>query len=302
MLSLLLSSLLALAQAAPTTKSAAPSNSVPANLIRDYATVSKFAKTVSGPQTLLSNWTNSDICSWNGFFCAVNPDTNDLSLASIDFNGFQMTGNLKLTGWIDKLADLALLHLNSNSFSGEIPDFSQMQYLYELDLSNNKFSGAFPEKVFTAHGLTFLDLRYNRFTGAIPAQTFTTYPQIEALFLNNNRFSGQIPASIAGFQGNYLSLANNQLSGPIPASLASAANLKELTALGNKFSGEIPQGLGALSQLEVFDVSNNRLTGAVPEDLCAIQTLKALVVSGNKISSTLGPNCQRALANGILKM
>ena len=303
MLSLILSGLVALAQAAPQPiVSANVAADLPINLKHDYEIVSKFVKEVSGPQQYLANWTGSDICKWEGFYCDTNPSTNIYGLASIDLNGFQLTGKLDLAVWVPRLTELALLHLNSNGFSGKIPDLRQLKYLYEIDLSNNKFSGPFPEKVYTAPGLTFLDLRFNAFIGAIPAKAFTTFTQIEALFLNNNQFTGRIPDSVGAFAGLYLSLANNQLSGSIPVSLKAATKLKEVMLLGNQLSGSIPSGLSACVQLEVFDVSNNQLTGTVPEDLCAIKTLKVLNVSGNKISAALGPKCRKALAKGILKL
>ena len=306
MLTLVLSGLVALIQAAPGKNVAPPDEAadIPANLLRDLHTAKAFAKRVSGPQQILSNWTaaGSDLCSWSGFYCDIVPNTNALGLASIDFNEFGLAGNLKLTGFIDKLTDLALFHANGNGFSGEVPDLSRLQYLYEIDLSNNEFSGPFPQSVLRANLLGFLDLRFNQFSGAIPDNVFTAYPSLDALFLNDNKFSGQIPNTIGSFPGEYLVLANNHLSGSIPDSLASAIQLKEFLASGNRLPGSIPDAIGYLPNLELFDVSNNKLTGTVPEMLCASKSLQSIVLTGNKLSKNLGPICQASKANGILQI
>ncbi|EUC42281.1 hypothetical protein COCMIDRAFT_103959 [Bipolaris oryzae ATCC 44560] len=306
MLTLVLSGFIALAQAAPAQKVASPNGAanIPANLLRDLHTAKEFANHVSGPQNFLSNWTaeGSNLCNWNGFYCDIVPDTNATGLASIDFNQFGLTGNLKLTGFIDKLPDLALLHINGNSFSGDVPDFSGLRYLYEIDLSDNKFSGPFPQSVLKINQLTFLDLRFNQFYGPIPDNVFTAYPSLEALFLNDNKFSGRIPNTIGSFAGEYLVLANNNLSGSIRDSLASANPLKEFIASGNQLSGSIPGAIGRLPNLHLFDVSNNKLTGTVPEELCASKSLTSIVLTGNKLSKNLGPICQASKAKGILQI
>lgn len=309
MLSLVLSGLVALAQGAPhqpkIEPSPAPAVPLDAGLARDLATAQIFAKHVTSPKDVLANWTASgnNLCEWSGFYCTINPDTNQNALASIDFAAnYSLKGNLKLAGFLDKFLDLALFHANSNGFTGDIPDLSALHYLYELDLSNNKLSGPFPRGALTANQLTFLDIRYNAFTGPIPAEVFTTFPQIEALFLNNNKFSGELPNSIGAFPGLYLSLANNKLTGSIPSTLANAASLNEVLFLGNKLTGTIPQGLGSLANLTIFDVTDNNLTGPVPEDLCASKSLTTLALKGNKLDKNLGPKCAQLKKAGVLKI
>ena len=47
--------------------------------------------------------------------------------------------------FIDKLPDIVSFHANSNNFIGTITSqITKLPYIYELDLSNNKFSGPFP--------------------------------------------------------------------------------------------------------------------------------------------------------------
>ncbi|KAH7556302.1 hypothetical protein J3E72DRAFT_185534 [Bipolaris maydis] len=307
MLALVLSGFFALSQAAPAKTLVKYSNEpsdMPANLWRDLKTAKAFAKQVTGPPEILANWTASgdDLCSWEGFYCYPNPDNNILSLAAIDFNEFYLSGKLRLTGFLDKFPDLSLFHANTNNFSGQVPDISQMHYLFEIDLSNNQFSGPFPQNLLRANQLTFLDLRYNKFSGPIPGNVFTAYPDLDALFLNDNKFSGQIPNEIGAFPGSYIVLANNHLSGPIPDTLGNAGSLLEFMASGNKLFGSIPGSIGSIANLTLFDVSNNKLTGTIPETLCASKSLQVLNVTGNRLSNDLGPICQASKANGILLM
>ena len=62
--------------------------------------------------------------------------------------------------------DIAIFHANSNNFIGPInQNLNQLRYLYELDLSNNKFLGGVPWNVLGATNLTFVDLRFNTTLG-----------------------------------------------------------------------------------------------------------------------------------------
>ena len=50
---------------------------------------------------------------------------------------------------------------NSNNFAGTLPaNLRGLEFLYEIDLSNNALSGPFPIQVLDGV-LTFLDLRFN---------------------------------------------------------------------------------------------------------------------------------------------
>ncbi|EMD86878.1 hypothetical protein COCC4DRAFT_198937 [Bipolaris maydis ATCC 48331] len=278
MLSLIVSSLIALAQAAPhqpvqPQKAAA----LPANLVRDLATAVAFRKTVTGPQEILANWTGSDVCQWEGFTCAQNPDTGVLTLASIDFNDLHLTGNIKLNHFVENFPDLALIHVNNNSFSGSVPNLKNFKYLYEVDISENKFSGSFPLNVLSNSGLFYLDIGNNQFNGPLPSNLMSSLPNLEVLFVRVNRFNGVIPDI-----------------------LTKAMSLQGLSFATNNLTGTIPVGFGLLPNLTAVDFSYNSLTGTVPEDLCASKSIQYISVAGNKLDPNLGPECQKAKAKGIL--
>ncbi|CZT15103.1 uncharacterized protein RCC_01001 [Ramularia collo-cygni] len=257
---------------------AAPARRATENhLVRDLRTLTKFGQKVTlDPNGTTASWTGTDVCKFSGVYCAESPAGYE-AVASIDINGAQLGQNLVLDGVLDKLTDLALFHANSNGFVGTIPDLSKLEYLYEIDLSNNQLSGTFPTTVLD-RPLAFLDLRYNAFSGEVPTQVFqpSSYQgySVEVIFLNNNKFSGALP-EFGAINSTYISLANNQFTGPIPASIANVVGLKELLLLGNQ------------------------LTGTVPEALCELH-LDVLDVSGNNLDATLGPKCQALKAAGVL--
>lgn len=232
MLAFVFSGLLALAQCAPAAPKPVPANDQTPGLLRDLDTAKAFARGVSGPSQVLANWTRAgqDLCAWDGYFCEVNPATNQNALASIDFNGVKLEGRLNLGGYLDTFLDLALFHANSNGFTGSVPDLGGLKYLYELDLSNNKLSGTFPSGVLSASGLVFLDLRFNKLTGALPTNLSTKIPTLEYLLLNNNQFSGNVPEDLCSIKTlKEVQLANNQLSpalGPKCSALKKAGVLK----------------------------------------------------------------------------
>ncbi|KAF2173386.1 hypothetical protein M409DRAFT_48371 [Zasmidium cellare ATCC 36951] len=242
------------------------------NLARDAATLKKFGETVtSDPQGIIESWTGTDVCSWKGITCAEHPDGYQ-AVAGIDFNGYNLGANLRVKDLLDKLLDLTFFHANSNDFTGTVPDVSRLEYLFELDLSNNHLTGNFPLSVLSAP-LTFLDLRFNELQGELPDDLFTK-TDMDTIFLNDNNFSGKIPEA-GNISTLYITLANNKFEGSIPASFANIEGLKEVLFLGNK------------------------LTGTVPEELCALE-LDVLDVSDNQLDTTLGPKCQALKDKGVL--
>ena len=86
------------------------------------------------------------------------------------------------------LKDLALFHMYKlQPLLLHHPDsFIHLKFLYELDISNNHFSGPFPGVVFFLHSLKCLDVRFNEFEGSIPPQLFDL--KLDALSINSNRF------------------------------------------------------------------------------------------------------------------
>lgn len=257
-----------------------------------YSVIQTFKRTItSDPLGVTSTWVGTKICdsadngtAYKGFFCDHPPDSppGTRTVASIDFNGFHLRAPT-LAGFIDAFPDLALFHANSNSFSGNVPDLTGLPYFYELDLSNNAFSGSFPDTVVPLGNLLFLDLRFNGFSGSVPAPVFAL--SVEALFLNNNGFSGDIPDSAFGSTtAEYLVVANNQFTGPIPRSIFNVSGtLSEVLFLNNRFSGCLPYEIGLVEGLTVFDAGGNEIKGPIPLSFGCLSDVEQLNLAGNQL-------------------
>ncbi|XP_010270768.1 PREDICTED: uncharacterized protein At4g06744-like [Nelumbo nucifera] len=289
-----------------------------------YPIIQSFKNIItSDPLGITSTWVGSDICNYRGFYCDNPPDDPSVrALAGIDFNGYQLAAPT-LDGFIDLLPDLAIFHANTNNFTGIIsPKIAQLRYLYELDISNNLFSGQFPTAVLGMNGLSFLDIRFNSFSGSVPAQIFTQ--PLDVLFINNNNFMQTLPNNLGNTPVRYLTFANNNFVGSIPRSIGNAsATLVEVLFLNNKLSGCLPYEIGLLTSATVFDVGNNFLTGPIPCSFACLEKMEVLKLAGNQFYGKipeevcglgnlanlslsdnyfryLGPTCRSLIKRGVL--
>lgn len=148
----------------------------------------------SDPLNLTANWVGSQVCNYEGVFCAPAPDNKTIrTVAGIDLNHGDIAGYLPEE--LGLLVDLALFHINSNRFCGTVPrKFKDMRLLFELDLSNNRFAGKFPQVVLKLPSLKFLDLRFNEFEGTVPKELFDK--DLDAIFINHNRFVFDLPENL----------------------------------------------------------------------------------------------------------
>ncbi|KAE8789044.1 hypothetical protein D1007_36728 [Hordeum vulgare] len=257
-----------------------------------YPVIQAFKRTItSDPLNVTATWVGTKICdsakgggAYKGFYCDTPPDdaNKTLTVASIDFNGFHLCAPT-LAGFIDAFPDLALFHANSNNFSGDLPDLTSLRYFYELDLSNNGFSGAFPAAVPPLGRLAFLDLRFNGFAGEVPPSVFGI--SVEALFLNNNAFTGVIPESTFGTsRAEYIVVANNRFTGPIPRSIFNVSGtLSEILFLNNDLSGCLPYEIGLVEGLTVFDAGGNQIRGPIPLSLGCLADVQELNLARNQL-------------------
>lgn len=228
-------------------------------------------------------WVGNNYCLFKGFYCDTVPDLNITGLASIDFNGARFGGPfLNFYRFIRNLPDIAIFHANSNNFSGVINrNINQLRYLYEVDLSNNKFLGGFPINVLGATNLTFVDFRFNTYSGRVPIRLFNFDTDI--LFINNNGFSQGIPSNLGNTPAIYLTLSGNNFTGSIPTSIGRAWNtLKEVLLLKNRLSGCLPYEIGYLFKTTVFDVGFNLLTGPIPLSFGCMARLQFLNLAHNE--------------------
>lgn len=250
-----------------------------------YPIIQKFKQKIKNdPHGITKTWVGPDICNkYKGFFCDTLLDYGEAALAGVKFNGFNLDGpDLTLAGFIDELPDITVFHANSNNFKGAFPSkISKIKYLYELDLSNNKYSCEFPTEILGSK-LTFLDLRFNAFSGRVPPQVFVL--DVDVLYINYNDFVQKLPDNLGSSPARYLTLANNNFTGPIPKSIGLAAKtLVEVLLLRNQLSGCLPCEIGLLERATVFDASTNFLTGPIPKSFACLGRMEVLNLSGNQL-------------------
>lgn len=267
-----------------------PPGSSPSNLNNAYTALQAWKFAIKDdPKGILTTWVGSNVCAYKGVFCADPQlemgDPSGPVVAGIDLNHANLQGILVKE--LSLLSDMSLLHLNSNRFSGSIPQsFRDLFALTELDLSNNQFSGPFPVSVLLIPNLLYLDIRFNSFSGPIAEEIFDR--KLDAIFLNNNQFSGQIPQNLGNSPASVINLANNRLTGDIPFSFGyMSPKLKEVLFLNNQLTGCIPQGVGLWSDLQVFDVSFNSLMGHLPDSVSCLEDIEVLNLAHNKLSGEL---------------
>ncbi|XP_042450822.1 uncharacterized protein At4g06744-like [Zingiber officinale] len=247
-----------------------------------YLVIQLFKLTITcDPQNVTASWVGFRPCAtYQGFYCEAPPNSPETpTIASVDFNGFRLCAPT-LVGFLDQLPDLALFHANSNNFSGPVPDLTGLPFLYQLDLSNNDHSGAFPADLLPLANLSFLDIRFNRFVGTVAPAIFSL--GLDAFFLNNNLFNQPLPETLGSSPVAYLTLAYNGFTGPIPRSIGNMSNtLLEVLFLGNKLSGCLPVEIGLLGNITVFDAGDNYLTGKIPWAFGCLRKVEQLNLARN---------------------
>ncbi|XP_006651620.1 leucine-rich repeat extensin-like protein 6 [Oryza brachyantha] len=238
------------------------------------------------PKNLTKDWCGPFVCNYTGVFCAAAPDDpHTLTVAGVDLNHGDIAGCLP--DHLGLLADVALLHLNSNRFRGMLPPSMQhMRLLFELDVSNNLLSGAFPAFLTSLPKLKFLDLRFNGFDGELPDAVFGRQLGLDALFANNNRFNVSLSSkSLTNSTASVIVLANTRLAGCLPPSIGDMADtLVELILLNTSISSCIPPEIGKLKKLKVLDLSHNDLAGELPDSIGDMESLEVLNVGYNMLA------------------
>ncbi|RZB70959.1 Receptor-like protein EIX2 [Glycine soja] len=183
------------------------------------------------------------------------------------------------------------LILGSNQFDGPIPSFLRGSLL--LDLSTNKFSDSLSFLCVngTVETLYQLDLSNNHFSGKIP-DCWSRFKSLSYLDLSHNNFSGRIPTSMGSLLDlQALLLRNNNLTYEIPFSLRSCTNLIMLDVAENRLSGLIPVWIGSkLQELQFLSLGRNNFHGTLPLQICYLSGIQLLDLSINNMSGKI-PKC-----------
>lgn len=218
----------------------------------------KQSLTFSQPSSsYLQDWnhTDSSPCSWSGVTCAPQTDS------------------------------VISLVLPNTHLMGSIPNnFSHLQHLHVLDLSNNLINGTLPVSLYNMlRNLRVLNLSHNYLFGSVPSG----FDNIEILDLSSNFFSGTLPLDFGGFKLNYLNLSNNKISGFLFPEFADKIPANAVIDLSfNSFRGAIPQTESLSKQNTDYFAGNLDLCGKPLKKTCIVPSSHSLPPNVSSVNPT----------------
>ncbi|RWR91232.1 Protein kinase domain-containing protein [Cinnamomum micranthum f. kanehirae] len=221
----------------------------------------------------------------NNQFSGILP--NSIANLSTQLTGLWLYGNQffgAIPRGLENLANLILLNLGQNLFTGTIPiHLTKLKRLQGLFMYGNKLSGKIPIFIGNLAQLSILDLSGNDLQGSIPS-SLGNCRHLQYLYLKDNNLSGTIPNQVVDIPSLLeIDIGMNHLTGSLPLDIGQSKNLVWLNISNNRLSGEIPPSLSALITLQVLDLSHNKLTGHIPSNLVQLLSLQYLNLSFNNL-------------------
>ncbi|KAE8704836.1 LRR receptor-like serine/threonine-protein kinase HSL2 [Hibiscus syriacus] len=208
---------------------------------------------------------------------------NLTALRQFDVSQNCLTGNLPA-----KVAALSLesLNLDDNYFTGGIV-LASNQYLVQLKLFNNSFTGELPFNLGKFSPLEDFDVSMNNFTGELPP--FICYKKkLQRIVVLKNQLSGNIPESYGECHSlNYVRMADNSLSGWVPEKFWGLPLIQFLELGNNRFEGSISPLFSSLQQLASLRISDNDFSGKIPDELCRLVNLTQIRLRQNIFSGKI---------------
>ncbi|CAI9101454.1 OLC1v1038784C1 [Oldenlandia corymbosa var. corymbosa] len=196
---------------------------------------------------------------------------NTLEVIRLDFNS--LNGSVPLP--LNNLTKISELNMANNNLRGPVPDFTGMNGLNFLDMSNNSFDPSpFPSSLSSIQSLTTLTMENTKLQGEIPVNFFSL-PQLQTVTLSNNLLNGTLSIGNSYSSSLELDLRNNFITDFRQKSGYSI----ELDLVGNPICG----GNGSPQKFCVVETNNNFLA---PLNNCS-----SISCSSGQI---LSPNCRCA--------
>ncbi|KAF2321253.1 hypothetical protein GH714_037274 [Hevea brasiliensis] len=154
----------------------------------------------------------SDACKWQGVKECMSGRVSRLVLEYLNLRG-TLDGKT-----LNQLDQLRVLSFKGNSISGSIPNLSGLVNLKSLFLNSNNFSGDIPDSITNLHRLKVIVLAENQLSGPIPP-SLLKLTRLYVLFLQDNSLVGAIPP-LNQTSLRFFNVSNNNLSGQIPVTSA----------------------------------------------------------------------------------
>eukprot|EP00834_Sanchytrium_tribonematis_P005615 NODE_352_length_8960_cov_1.102697.p2 type:complete len:531 gc:universal NODE_352_length_8960_cov_1.102697:4304-5896(+) len=269
----------------------------------DCLALQQFAINLNMPSVnpTVMNEINTQCCV--GVVTGVTCNSNIIS--SINWSNFGLNGTITMN--LPFL--LKDLRLSNNAITGTLPSTGYPSSLTNLWLDSNSLSGQIPN---FPNSLGFLSLNANLFN-KLPQQWPTS---LTSLYLHNNKLKEAFPSNLPsileqfGAEGNqlngsitfpsniiYMYVGNNQLTGLIPVIPNNMINfdlfynlftgftapfpntLKRISAESNQLTGDMPSIPDSLTDLTL---SHNQLTGSI-----TMKQPKTLLIDFNSIRDVI---------------
>ena len=200
---------------------------------------------------------------------------------------------------IQNMSSLTQLWLQSNDFSGYLPDFSSLVDLQDLSLRDNRFTGTVPVSLLHLPSLKKVTLANNLFQGPIPEFPVTVTVELTT---ERGSFCRTVPGDCDPRVNSLLFVAkslgfprvfaeswkgNNPCSSWLGISCNAAGDVTIINFKGMGLSGEISSAFSSLLSLQKLWLSNNNLTGSIPSSLASLPNLRDLDLSNNSLTGSV---------------
>ncbi|KAF8114983.1 hypothetical protein N665_0030s0032 [Sinapis alba] len=213
------------------------------------------------------------------------------TLHTLDLSSNSLTGELPLLTGI-----CVLLDLSNNQFEGNLTRWSKWENVEYLDLSQNRFTGSFPDVTPQLLRANHLNLSYNKLTGSLPERIPTHYPKLGVLDISSNSLDGPLPSTLLSMPTlEEIHLQNNGMTGNIGPLPSSGSRIRLLDLSHNRFDGNLSSAFGSLTKLQVLNLAANNLSGSVPNSMNDMVSLSSLDVSQNHFTGPLPSNLSSSL-------
>ncbi|GJY12274.1 leucine-rich repeat-containing protein [Tanacetum coccineum] len=221
----------------------------------------------------------------------------------------------QLAGQTDKqtfrqFANLTVLQLSFNYFSGELELDTLLSSLTNLEILDLSYSGFSVTTNNTNHYVSpaFTNLYLASCKLKVFPKSFRAMKELQFLDLSGNEIHGQIPHWAGEIGGNklyeldlshnfitglpqfqwyrlqQLYLQSNLIQGPFPPSICNMSNLLYLDMSNNHFGGLFPQCFENItSSLQMIDIGNNSFQGRIPNVYGDCPRLEGISFNGNQL-------------------
>lgn len=237
-----------------------------------------------------SNWLTENECDWFGVVCEEISQTNGRKLQQYEEVVYFTWPGQNYEGTIAPdvaiLTSLILLDISNNQIFGSIPpSFADLSNLEGLYLRNNTLSGNFDDVDWSGlERLVQLDLSENYIGGNLGDSIFDVRT-LEDVILNTNYIGGEIPMSIGNLQQlRILDIRSTNLSGQIPTQIAMIPTLTSIQVRDTYIGGTIPTEIGDIPGLVAFDGRETYLEGSIPTEVSQVEALEFFAVSNSNMT------------------